>query len=362
MVEWWETFSQRPWVAHLLRAVERFNVRGGAQFAAAVAYFSVLSVVPILMLAFAGVGLTLTVLYPELLVFVEDWLKANLTNYGELGRALLGVVVGALSNWAALSLIAVGIALWTGISWVGNLKRAARALMREEYDRPPDQLPLPLDLLVNLGGLVALFLGLAVSWATAVAATTLWQQVGEWLGLTGPWWALLVRGVSLLVSLTAATLLFWVMFRWFALSPIRPKLLWIGSIVGAVGLVGLQTLAGYLIAAFSRNLTASLFGPVIILMLFFNLVATLILYVAAWLATAPAFDLEQPTEVATAAATPTESEPVKPGQEQVAAEVAQRSMGVGLVTGYAIGAATGLGLGAMIAKAVAAVFRQRRDR
>ena len=37
------------WVAHLLRAVDRFSSRLGNQFAAAITYFSVLAIVPVLL-------------------------------------------------------------------------------------------------------------------------------------------------------------------------------------------------------------------------------------------------------------------------------------------------------------------------
>ena len=58
---WWAEFSKRPFVAHILRTVERFNVRGGGQLAAAIAFFSVLSLVPILMLAFSALVETLNI-------------------------------------------------------------------------------------------------------------------------------------------------------------------------------------------------------------------------------------------------------------------------------------------------------------
>jgi membrane protein len=359
MLAWWEEFSQRPLVAHVLRAIERFNVRGGAQFAAAISYFSVLSLVPVLMLAFSALGLGLTVFFPDSIGYIEDWLAANLQAYGDLGETLLNVIKGALGNWAALGAVGLAIALWTGVNWMGNLKRASRALMRENYDRPPPAMSWPLDLLVNFGGLFLLLGGVALTWAATTAATTLGQQLGEILGLSsGFGWALLVRGVTLVLSLVAGTALFWWMFRWFALSPVPGRLLWIGASVGAAGLITLQVLASYLISAFSRNLTASLFGPVIILMLFMNLLATLILYVAAWLATAKApvpkvIDEPEPES---------EPQPVerKPGQLSVSSEVAQKSMGVGLVAGYTVGAATGLGIGAAIT-AVLGRLRGRRS-
>lgn len=358
MIAWWQRFSEHPWVAHLLRAIDRFNVRGGAQFAAAVAYFSVLSVVPILMLAFSAVGLTLTVMRPDALEAVRDLVSNALKGYGDLGEQLIGVITNALSNWAALGLTGLAITLWAGATWMGNLKRAARALMREDYDRPTEQLPMPLDLLINFGGLVVLFIGVLVSSVATVIATSLTREVGDWLGITGVGAAVMVRLVGLLFSLLVGVLLFWWMFRWFAITPVRRGLLWLGAAVGAVGLVALQTLAGYVIAMFSRNLTASLFGPVIILMLSFNLLATLILYVAAWLATA-----EPPKPVPVEPEPQVEPDPpTRPGEEQVSAEVARRSMGFGLVTGYTVGTATGLGAGAVLVSLLGRLLGGRRER
>jgi membrane protein len=359
MQQWWEQLRQHRLVAHALRALDRFNVRGGGQFAAAISYFSVLSLVPILMLAFSGLGLALTVFYPGSLGFLEGWLGDNLQAYGDLGQTLRTVVAGALSNWAAIGLAGLAIALWSGATWIGNLKRASQALMRHDYDNPPKALSLPLDLLVNFGALLVLFVGVVLTWAATLAATSLVAEVGSWVGLAdGIGAGILVGGVSMVASVAAGTLLFWWMFHWFALTPIRPKLLWIGALVGAAGLVLLQAMAGYLIAMFSKNLSASLFGPVIVLMLFMNLFATLILYVAAWLATA---DVSVPELTEPEVAERSESAEATPGQSVVSSEVAQRSMGVGLVAGYTVGAATGLGLGALIASTVARIGRRKGD-
>lgn len=357
MLQWWERFSKRPLVAHVLRTIERFNVRGGALFAAAIAYFSVLSMVPVLMLAFSALGLVLTVTNPGLLVDVKAWLSTNLATYGDLGEKLLPLITSTLSNWAGILGVGLLLGFWTGANWIGNLKRAARALMREDYDNPPKTLILPLDLLVNFGALLVLFVGVAVSWAGSTAATVLGRQIGLWLGVSGQFgWTLLIRGAGLLVSLSVGTLLFWWMFRWFALTPVPRRLLWIGALVGAVALVALQTLAGYLIGLFANNTSAALFGPVIILMIFLNLLATLILYVAAWLATA-----HPPAAIEPVAEPESEPEPVesKPGELYVSSAVAERSMGVGLATGYTLGSATGIGVGALLASLLGWVFGRR---
>jgi membrane protein len=359
MKQWWQRFAQHRVVAHLLRAIDRFNVRGGGQFAAAIAYFSVLSIVPILMLAFSALGLTLTVVRPDALTDVQEWVTRALSSYGDLGEKLVAVITAALRNWATLGLTGLAIAFWSGATWMGNLKRAVQALLREDYDRPPKQRPLPLEVLVNFGGLLLLFIAVLVSASATVSATALAREVGQWLGVSGPGWSVVVRLVALALSLAIGVLLFWWMFRWFALAPLPGKLLWIGAGVGAIGLVALQALASLLIGLFSRNLAASLFGSVIILMMFFNLLATLILYVAAWLATttAPA-DVQPEPEPASVAPPPAP----RPGEEQVSAAVARRSMGVGLATGYTIGTATGLGVGAVLVSVLSRLFGKRPRR
>ena len=64
--------QQQPWIAHMMRTVERYLSRLGSQFAAATTYFWVLALVPILMVAFSITGFVLTVVYPDLLDNVAD--------------------------------------------------------------------------------------------------------------------------------------------------------------------------------------------------------------------------------------------------------------------------------------------------
>lgn len=352
MQEWWSRFSQRAWVAHALRTVERFNVRGGANAAAAIAYYSVLSMVPVLMLVFSALGLTLTVWRPDSLVVLNSYLSDELAAFGDLGKQLEPVIREALSNWAGIGTTGLLIALWTGTNWIGNLKRATRVLMRTDVDRPDEALPFYLDLPVNFAALVALIAGILASFAATGAATSLGSTVAGWLGVTGAVAALSLRALSLLISLVVGVVIFWWLFRWFSPHPVPPRLVRAAAVIGSVALVALQFVAGALIGVFSGNLAANLFGPVIIAMLFLNLFATLILYLAAWLATA---DAPLAAELEAPVVEPSEPETVetKPGQHWVSAAVARRSLGVGLGTGYTVGAATGLGLGALVAMLVA---------
>lgn len=382
MIAWWEKFSKRPLVAHILRAIERFNTRGGTQLAGSIAYSSILSMVPILMLAFSVLGMTLTVLMPEALDSITAWIEEALTaalgpvepgpgtvpdpdvseSAVNLTAQILRVIEGALTNWAGTLVVAVVFGFWFGSNWVGNLKRAVRLLMRANVDNPGKLLPLPLDLLSNFAGLITLFVGVAVTFVASSAASTLTEQVGGLLGLdVGPGWNILLRVIGLAISFTAGTGMFWLLFAWFTPEPVPGGHVWFGSAVGSFGLLILQLAAGLLVQTFSRNLTAAAFGGIIVLMIFLNLFATLILFIAAWLATqAEPEKIPEPVAGSTPAEAP-EPEPVeaKPGQLYVSAKVAEQSMGAGLKAGYVVGAATGLGLGALLVGGLRALFGHR---
>ena len=59
-----------------------------------------------------------------------------------------------------------------------------------------------------------------------------------------------------------------------------------GALLGAIGLAVLQYSTGLLFNLFSENKAASIFGPVIVVMLVLNLFSLLIVFGAAWIGTA----------------------------------------------------------------------------
>ena len=58
--------AKYEWLDHLVRAGARYTERHGDHYAAAITYFSVLSLVPLMMIAFAAAGFVLF-LQPDLL-------------------------------------------------------------------------------------------------------------------------------------------------------------------------------------------------------------------------------------------------------------------------------------------------------
>jgi membrane protein len=269
----WERLTSVHVVAHLLRALERYNTRLGGQLAAGIAYHSVVSIVPVVMVLFSILGFMLTVVYPQWLVGLTQSIRDVLSNSPELADAILTVIEPALHGWAALSIVGLLVAIWSGSSWMGALKRGVRVQLRAELGKPEERLPLPLDLVANLGILLLFFSGVAVTFLAMWLTVSLGAQLG------------VPKTISLLVSMVAGTLLFAMLLWLFSIDPLPRRAVLEGSIVGAVGLGVLQLAATGLISVLSQNISYATFGSVIVLMVFMNLFAQLILLVAAWVGT-----------------------------------------------------------------------------
>lgn len=280
--------KQVPAVAHVLRMNARYGTRLGNQFAGAITYFSLLSMVPILMFAFAACGFTLTVVRPDVLEQVQAAIIIQLEGApADLKAQLSGLISGLLRNWASVGLVGLLSSIYSSAGWAGNLKSAVRAQTRPLFDMKERKRFIILEVLLNIAILLGLLAILAVTFTLAGMATSLTGTIVHWLGLDG------VPGIKSLLRIVGPTLSAvagWAMFVY--LYKVLPEvefpfpIIAKGALLGSAGLFGLQYLTGFLMGKFAGNPAAVAFGPVITMMLFFNLFARLNLYVAAWIATA----------------------------------------------------------------------------
>ena len=338
-------------VPHLLRAVERYFARLGTEFAAAITYFSVLAVIPILLFLFSLAGLFLTVLRPELLVPVADAVADAVGSADPTTRQqILALISRTLGDWRATSVVTLLTAVYSGAGWMGNLKNAVRAQWRPEFDLQTQAgggivVATLKGYAVNLLQLVALVLAMVITFGLASVSTSLADTVLAALGLTDVGWLEpVLRLVPVVFSVAAGFVLFLYLYTVLPETREPAAVVRRGALAGAVGLGVLQYLSTFLIGRFSSNPAFAVFGSVIALMLFFNLFARLILFVAAWIATArhPAV----PREVPRPAPGPTPDEPAADTPVPVA-EVGS-GPATGIRAGYLAGAATGLGAGALL--------------
>ena len=361
MKEWLARFKEKPWVAHMLRAVARFNNRLGTQFGAAITYFSVLALVPILLFAFAVLGFVLTVLRPDL---IDNIVSAFSDALGTLDattrKQLVDESTRTLSNWRAVGIAALLAAIYSGAGWMGNLKNALRAQWRPDFDLQEAQGNIVKKTVINLVTLLGLIVLIAVTFALASLSTALADDVLAWLGLTEiGWLGPLLRIVPILFSIGAGWVLFMYLFTVLPEDRQPWPVVRRGALMGAIGLGILQYSTGLLFNLFSENRAAAIFGPVIVLMLFFNIFASLILFVAAWIATATQDAVPVPEEKVRFALEPEEAHVKENEPDLIPQDVAARTVRVGMGAGYVTGAATGVGIGAALAWVVAKIAGRR---
>jgi membrane protein len=125
--------SRHARLDHLVRAGERYTETHGNHYAAAITYFSVLALVPLLMVAFASVGLVLQS-DPDLLAKLK----------GEIGRALpagLDQTLDSVIDQAITSATTVGVLglLFALVAGLGLTCRNNLTRPRLGPKRPNDQ-------------------------------------------------------------------------------------------------------------------------------------------------------------------------------------------------------------------------------
>jgi membrane protein len=204
----------------------------------------------------------------------------------DLQAKLTGLIGGLLRNWASVGLVGLLSSMYSSAGWAGNLKSAVRAQTRPLFDMKERKRFILLEVLLNFAILLGLLVILAVTFALAGMATSLTGTIVHWLAVDEvPGINVLLRIVGPILSGIAGWTMFVYVYKVLPEVKFPFRIIAGGALFGSAGLFVLQYLTGFLMGKFSGNPAATLFGPVIVLMLFFNLFARLNLYVAAWIAT-----------------------------------------------------------------------------
>lgn len=341
-------FLKNPAVKRLTTISERYKRCHGPQHAAAITYFSVLTLVPVLMLAGAATGFTLAVLRPDWFHLLSDGI-VNALGSTDLAKKAVDVLQNAIKNWYGLAGTALITAVYSGSNWVGNL-RIGFCQMLQTNEQETEKKQGIRGVLKELGGNLLVFLGLfaclLLPSGIAVIGTT-------WIGSAGVIGWLIHLLLTLLVSWLLLAFLFWTLPR----NRIRSHSWLLPSTVGAALVALLQQFSGALLGIFTSNPAAVVFGPVIVIMILFNLLSTILLLCAAWAgerteADRPLVDLHNPKTTDQEAGEPPDPTPVIP------VDVAAQGVRAGTRIGYGMGTVTGLGIGA----AMAALLTRYRHR
>lgn len=271
---------RREGVDHLVRAGGAYVDRNGDHYAAAITYFSVLSLFPLIMILFAVAGFVLAGNQSLLDDIHDSIVKAAPSG---LGKTLNDVIDEAIKKRGAVGVLGLLAALYSGFGWMTNLRDALSAMWGHDMPNRPFLRKASSDLL----SLVGLGLALAVSFGITAAGTGLGKQLLKWVGLADDGWALFLLLVATIVLGLAAN---WLVFLWVLSRLPRQKVnvraAVRGALFAAVGFEILKQGATIYLGFVGGSPTGALFGPIIGLLLFANLVARLLLFVTAWTATA----------------------------------------------------------------------------
>lgn len=274
-----QRFLRRPGVAHLQATLERYGHRLGNQFAAAITYFLILALVPILMFAFSALGFFLEVVRPDLMDVVSEQIS-------ETGGSadIAQMLQQFLSGWRGVGIVAIVSALYTAQGFMGNLKDAIRSQLSDDGVQKDQDGFVP-RVVNNTLTLLIVLVGAGLAISLTIVSSSLRSVIVRWLELPG-WMDPVFQLVPLVVSAATFWLLLFLVFTLLPSSPIPRRTKAKGALVGAIALAVIVRFATLLIDLFSGSPAASVFGPIIAIMLSLNIVARIILMVAAWMGTA----------------------------------------------------------------------------
>jgi membrane protein len=285
--------SRHAWLDHLVRAGERYTETHGNHYAAAITYFSVLALVPLLMVAFASVALVLQS-NPDLLAQLKAEIGRALP--AGLNQTLSTVIDQAITSATTVGALGLLFALVAGLGWMTNFRDALSVQWGLGQQPPPRYLR---RLWGDLTSLIGLGLAMALSYGlTAVASGGLAGHIVEYLGLGAAGWAAwLLAQLALVLGLVSN----WLVFLWvFARLP-REPVTWrsaiTAAIVAAIGLEIIKRVMVVYLDAVTQTPAGLAFGPILGLLIFIFTVCQFLLFLTAWAATSREDQAERPPSV-----------------------------------------------------------------
>ncbi len=300
-VKFGQRVAKKPWVAHLIRMFGRFGDRLGSQFAAAITYFTITALVPILGVAFSTVGFVLSS-RPDLIRKLKEQVTSVFeASGGDLAANVNTVIDSAINARFAVGVFSLILGLYTGIGWMTNVREAVQAQWRPKWEEPEaDKESFVKALGKDLLTLVVLGTGILVSVVLSAIGSALTGVFARLLGLDDVGWVTVVLSiVPILLALCVSIALFYFLYTFLPVhsDEVPKRKIWRGAITAAVIFELLKLLLSTLIKLFSGSATAAVFGSVIVLLAVINLVARMVLMVAAWIGTSdspatPAMDDE----------------------------------------------------------------------
>lgn len=268
----------------VFRTVDRFSDVGGNIISAGMAYQAVFATFAALWVGFGIFGIVLrerpnlqqaTVEYLNTLV---PGLIADGTSQGAVSLSLL--LSTRTLDWT--SIVAALALLWVAVSWFTGTRRAVRLIFRL-----PRAYSTAIRMKIRDAGLAITFgFAILLSAALSVVGTQLLHGLFIRFGVAEPKWLLAgVTNVSALIAMVIFdTLVLVAIVRVLAGITVDRLNLITGAVMGAIGLGIIKVLGSLLLGGATSNPLLASFAILIGLLIWFNLIARVLLLTAAWIA------------------------------------------------------------------------------
>jgi membrane protein len=270
------------WFDHVMRAQERYDDCHGNFFAAAITYFTVFALFPLLMVGFASVGFALS-RQPHVLAAIEDRIKHAVS--GEFGDHLVRLMEAAIESRTSLGIIGLVGGLWAGLVWMAYLRGALTEMWGEHLKSGT----FVTTKLSDLAALLSVFVAIVVTIGlTALGEPALMARVLAWFGLHQlPGIGALLRVASVLVALGIS----WLLFTWIIARLPRKSFSFAScaraGLLSAVGFEIFKQVGSIYLGRVLHGPAGVAFGPALGLMVFAYITSRLVLFATAWAATSP---------------------------------------------------------------------------
>jgi membrane protein len=277
---WRRLRTRYRWLDHLARAVDRYVDYGGYHYVASISYFSLLSLIPMMLVAFSIAGFVLAG-EPQLL----QQLQTSITSLvpGSLGEKVGKLIEQFVDQRANVGVLGLAVGLYSGWNWINALRDALTAMW--DQHRPPQ--PLLRVIFRDLLALLSLTAALVVSFALTASGGALGKYLMKLAGMDHENWAHTVISVG---SVPLALLADWLVFLWVLAKLPREAVgmrsAMRGAVAAALGFELLKQAGSIYLGLVGKSPTGAAFGSIIGLLFFISLVSRLLVFITAWTATA----------------------------------------------------------------------------
>ncbi|HZZ48361.1 MAG TPA: YhjD/YihY/BrkB family envelope integrity protein [Pseudonocardia sp.] len=259
----------------------RYLTHRGYQQAAAITYFSVLSLVPVLMVVLSVAGYLLA---------GQPWVLGRLHHASQqaVPVALQPVVAdgvdSAIDHRFGLGLAGILFAAYSGWNWINALRDALTGMWRLRRIDAPVITTIAEDCLALLG----LGLALVVTFAVSAVGSGLGRRLLGLAGVDGTWLASTALSAgSVFVGVAASWLVFWWVLAELPRVAVSRRAARAPALIVAMAFEVLKQLVNLYLQALGRSPIGVTLGSVVGVLVFAYLVSRLLLLAAAWIATAP---------------------------------------------------------------------------